>query len=220
MLLMFVTTALAMCAVAQKHADEHEIARARKQLTRTSELLEEMFKKPDRFIPPDLLEKADAIALFPRVVIGGRGGDGIIIRRLENCWSMPVFYKIGAGFVPQTGAKKTDYIVLFMNDDAVQHLQDDKFEFSGDVSFAAGAVKRTAGEVTDAGLETGVLTWWRSGGAFVGTSIKGVAITPDNNLNLIVYGMKARDLITSSTIVSKRSLSMETNDFPWRSTRD
>jgi len=214
-----------MCAVAQGHSDEREIAKAGEQITKASDVLDGMMKKPDRFIPQDLLAEADAIAVFPRVIndafIKGRGGDGIVVRRLENGWSMPVFYKLNrASSASQMGSKKTDYIILFMNDDAVQHLQDDRFEFGGEVGFAAGLVDRAPESAADASSPAGVLTWSRSRGSVVAVSIEGAAITPDNNRNLAVYGMNARDLITSDTIVCKRAAATEANDYSWRSTRD
>jgi len=220
LLITLLIIALAMITFGQKQGDEHEIAKARKQVTEASDVIRDMMTKPDAFIPHDLLEKADAIAVFPGVVkgafiVGARGGDGIVVRRVGNGWSMPVFYNIGgASFGPQIGVKKTDYIMLFMNDGAVQHLQDDKFEFGGDVSFAAGPVGRTAGAGTDASLHAGILTWSRSEGAFVGASIKGAAITPDNDRNIAVYGMKARELINSPTTASRGPIPMEIKDFP------
>jgi lipid-binding SYLF domain-containing protein len=224
--LIFLTAALAIFAVAQGHSDEREIAKAGKQITEASKVLERMMNKPDSLIPQDLLERADAIAVFPRVVTGafiksGPGGDGIVVRRLENGWSMPVFYKIGgASASPPVGAKKLDYIVLFMNEDGLEYLQEERFEFGGNVSFAAGPVGQTAGSGTDDGPPAEVLTWSRSKGAFVAVSIEGAAITPDNDRNLAVYGMTARDLITSETIVCKRAAATAANGYSWRSTRD
>ena len=223
-LLMFFTTAIVVCAVGQGQ-DEHEIAQAGKQLAKASDVLDDMMEKPDRSIPEELLEEADAIAVFPRVIndafTKGRAGDGIVLRRLENGWSMPVFYKLNrASFSPQVGSKKTDYIILFMNDDAAQHLQDDKFELGGEGSFDAGPADQAAEAGTDGSSPAGILTWSRSKGPFVGASLTGAAITPDDGRNLAVYGMYARELIASQKIVLKRVVSKATTDYQWRSTRD
>jgi len=58
-------------------------------------------------------------------------------------------------------------------------------------------VGRTAGASTDAKLKAGILTYSRSKGAFLGVSLKGVAITPDNDLNEAFYGKKATELVAS-----------------------
>lgn len=218
-LVVVVMAALAAGMFGQK-GDSKEVDKARKQAAEATSVLNEMMKKPDDFIPSDLLKDAQAIAVFPGVVkgafiVGGRGGDGLVVRRTGNGWSMPIFYNIGgASFGPQIGVKETDYIMLFMNDGAVRHLMDDNFEFGGDVSFAAGPIGRTAGAGTDASLHAGILTWSRSKGAFIGASLKGAVITADNERNMAVYGMKAKDLMMSSTPVSTASVPMEVKNFP------
>lgn len=166
----------------------------------------EIMSKPDKAIPRELLENATAIGIFPNVVkaafiFGGRGGDGIVARRDANGnWMNPVFYNLGgASFGPQIGAKSTDYIMLFMNEGALRKLEDDKLEFGGGVSFAAGPVGRTAGAATNATLDAGILTWSRSKGAFVGASLKGAVITADNSVNKAFYGTNGGRLLTTAT---------------------
>ena len=222
--IIFILAALLMSVpaitFAQKNGDSHEVAEARKKAADASDVLREMMKKPDDFIPQNLLKKAEAIAIFPGVVkaaflVGGRGGDGVVVRRTGSGWSMPIFYNMaGASFGPQIGVNKTDYIMLFMNEGAIDQLQKDKFEFGGDVAFAAGPVGRTAAAETDASLKAGILTYSRSKGAFVGASIKGAAVTPDNDRNMAVYGMKAHDLLMSPNTASKGTIPMEIKDFP------
>ena len=51
------------------------------------------------------------------------------------------------------------------------------------------------GASTNARLTAGILTYSRSKGVFLGVSLKGVAITPDNDLNEAFYGKKASELI-------------------------
>src|SRR5438477_316729 len=61
----------------------------------------------------------------------------------------------------------------------------------------AGPVGRAAGAETTPNLKAGILTYSRSKGLFAGLSLKGVAITPDNDLNEAFYGKKAAELIAS-----------------------
>src|SRR4029079_3745646 len=61
----------------------------------------------DKAIPKELLDKAEAIAVFPGVVkaafiVGGRGGQGVLSRRVKSGWSAPAFFNISGGsFGPQ-----------------------------------------------------------------------------------------------------------------------
>jgi lipid-binding SYLF domain-containing protein len=167
-------------------------------------VLTQIMGAPDKGIPRDLLDGAEAVAVCPGVVkaafvIGGQKGDCIISRRTQKRqWGAPVFYNLtGGSFGAQIGASKTDFVLLFMNSDALGSLMKDKFEIGGEAEAAAGPVGRTAAASTTPNLKAGILTYSRSKGLFAGLSLKGVAITPDNDLNEAFYGQKASDLIAS-----------------------
>jgi lipid-binding SYLF domain-containing protein len=112
-------------------------------------------------------------------------------------WSAPAFFKLGGASVGlQIGASKTDFVLLFMNEDAIRGLLEDKFEMGGEASAAAGPVGRAASATTNLTLDAGILSYSRSRGLFAGLELKGAVINPDNNLNEALYGLKARDLLT------------------------
>lgn len=210
----------AVAATAQMTRENREkMNEAREEAREATKVLNEMMGKPDDFIPRELLERAEAIAVFPGVVkgafiVGGRGGDGVVARRTPTGWSAPVFYNMGgASFGAQIGVKKTDYIMLFMNEGALRELLDDKIEFGGDVSFAAGPVGRTAAASTNLTLDAGILTWSRSEGAFIGASIKGAVLDADNEVNRAVYGMGARDVLMMPEKVKTNALPAEIRNF-------
>jgi lipid-binding SYLF domain-containing protein len=158
----------------------------------------------DKAIPKEMLDTAEAIAVFPGVikaafVIGGRGGQGVISRRVKGGWSAPAFFNIGGGsFGPQIGAQKTDYVLLIMNESGLNGLLKDKFELGGEASIAAGPVGREAAASTNPRLDAGILSYSRSKGAFVGAALKGAVITPDNDLNEAIYGKKADEVLKAS----------------------
>lgn len=164
---------------------------------------------PDKGIPRDLIRKAKAVVVFPGVVhaafiVGGRGGQGVISKRIHNGWSTPAFFNIGGGSVGlQIGAQKTDIVMLIMNDEGLNGLLEDKFEIGGEASAAAGPVGRTVSATTNATLDAGILSYSRSKGLFAGVSLKGAAITPDNDLNEAVYGIKAREVLSDGQITTR-----------------
>jgi lipid-binding SYLF domain-containing protein len=123
----------------------------------------------------------------------------VISRRTGSSWSAPAFFNLGGGSVGlQIGASKTDFVLLFMNDDALGGLLRDKFEIGGEGSAAAGPVGRSASATTDAQLKAGILSYSRSRGLFAGLEIKGVVISPDNDLNIAVYDKKASDVLAQT----------------------
>ena len=67
-----------------------------------AETFTEIMNVKDKAIPKEMLDTAEAIAVFPGVikaafVIGGRGGQGVISRRVKGGWSAPAFFNIGGG---------------------------------------------------------------------------------------------------------------------------
>ena len=156
---------------------------------------------PDKAIPQNLLDKAEAVAVFEVLkagfIVGGRTGHGVISRRVKGGWSPPAFYNLNGGsFGLQIGAAKTYVVLLFMNTGAVDSLMQDKFEIGGEGSIAAGPIGRSASASTNAQLKAQILSYSRSKGLFAGLEIKGVVISPDNNDNEPVYGMKADGVLS------------------------
>jgi SH3 domain-containing YSC84-like protein 1 len=197
---------MALCLVtaptfAQKRGKEAREASRRS--ADAADVFKEIMSAPDRAIPQDLVDKAQAIAVFPGVlkaafIFGGREGKGVISRRTGSGWSAPAYFKLAGGsFGAQIGADKTDYVLLIMNEDGLNKLLSDKFELGGSVGVAAGPVGRELSAATDAQLTAEILTYSRSKGAFIGASLNGSTITPDNNLNEAVYGLDARDVLKS-----------------------
>jgi lipid-binding SYLF domain-containing protein len=160
------------------------------------------------------------VAVFPGVlkggfIVGGRGGSGVISRRIDGGWSAPAFFDLGGGSVGlQIGVASTDYILLFMNTRAVDSLLSDKFEIGGEGSAAAGPVGRSASASTDARLNAQILSYSRSKGAFAGLELKGVVIKPDNEDNNQVYGMTARDILTGGNKISIEAMPEGVRIFP------
>lgn len=192
---------LAATASAQKKKTKR-LNDAARHSSAAARVFTEIMNTRDRAIPRELIDKAEAIAVFPGVVkaafiIGGRGGQGVISRRIKGGWSAPAFFNIGGGsFGLQIGAQKTDYVLLIMNEEGVKGLMEDKFELGGEASVAAGPVGRTAGASTNATLDAGILTYSRSKGLFAGVSLQGAVINPDNDLNEVIYeGKKASEVL-------------------------
>jgi lipid-binding SYLF domain-containing protein len=106
----------------------------------------------------------------------------------------------GGSFGAQIGAQKNDYVFLIMNEDGVKGLLEDKFEMGGEAGIVAGPVGREAAASTNTTLDAGILSYSRSKGAFIGAALKGVVITPDNDLNEAVYAKKATEVLTGPSI--------------------
>jgi lipid-binding SYLF domain-containing protein len=211
---------LAAATPAQTKKTRKKINEAASQSQKAAKVFNDIMSAPDNAIPRDLLAKAEAVAVFPDVIkagfiIGGRGGRGVISRRVAGGWSAPAFFKMGGGSIGlQIGASSTDFVLLFMNQEAIKGLLDDKFEMGGEGSVAAGPVGRSASATTNATLDAGILSYSRSKGLFAGLELKGSVINPDNDDNRAVYGMEARDILTGSRKINMNAMPAGVRIFP------
>src|SRR5439155_15955312 len=217
---MGVALLLALSAITAPAQNKSRMQDAARHSSAAAKVFTEIMNVRDKAIPKELLDKAEAIAVFPGTlkaafIIGGRGGQGVISRRIRGGWSAPAFFNLSGGsFGAQIGAQKTDYVLLIMNDDGVNGLLKDKFEIGGEVGVAAGPVGREASASTDALLKAGILSYSRSKGVFIGAAIKGAVISPDNDLNEAVYGKKARELLTARNPMKLANMPAAVRIFP------
>lgn len=197
---------LLTCAVATPAQKKSRLHDATRHASAAAKVFTEIMNVRDKAIPKELLDKAEAIAVFPGVIkaafiFGGKGGQGVISRRTSKGWSAPAFFNLSGGsFGAQIGATKTDYVLLIMNEDGVNGLLKDKFEIGGEIGVAAGPVGREAAASTNPRLDAGILSYSRSKGAFIGAALKGAVISPDNDLNESVYDMKAGEVLTGNAM--------------------
>jgi lipid-binding SYLF domain-containing protein len=217
---MLLLIAAAATAAQTQSKNAKRVAEATKESQKAAQVFTEIMNVPDRAVPQKLLDNARAIAVFPGVIkagfiVGGRVGDGVISRRVKGGWSAPAFFNLAGGSIGlQIGASKTDFVLLFMNDEALGGLLKDKFELGGEGSAAAGPVGRSASASTDVLLKAGIISYSRSKGLFAGLELKGTVISPDNDDNLAVYGMKANEVLSPTRSWSITKMPAGVRIFP------
>ena len=206
-----VRTVLAVCVVCgvatlgAQNAPNKEQSR----LENCGVVMEEVLNVPEN-IPQDLLDKAECVVVIPSVLkaaigIGGSYGRGAMVCRsgksFDGPWSAPAMYSLESGSIGlQIGGEATDLVLLVMNPRGAGALLDTKVKLGADASIAAGPKGRTAEASTDASMRAEILSYSRSRGLFVGMSLSGTSLRPDNDANLDVYGFKytARRIITGA----------------------
>ena len=75
---------------------------ATRHSTDAAKVFTEIMNVRERAIPKELLDKAEAIAVFPGVIkaafiFGGKGGQGVISRRTRKGWTAPAFFNLSGG---------------------------------------------------------------------------------------------------------------------------
>jgi lipid-binding SYLF domain-containing protein len=158
-------------------------------------VLSELSATPDRAIPKAVLERAQAIAVFPGLkkagfVVGGQYGRGVIaVREATGQWSAPAFLRLAGGsFGAQIGAQEVDLVLVVMNKRGVDNLLRNEFKIGGEAAAAAGPVGREASASTDLQMRAEILSYSRSRGLFAGATINGASIAEDKDANAKFYG--------------------------------
>jgi len=193
---MRIKSLIVLCAVtlvssplwASAHSDSIQ------RLQMSSDVLRSIVETPDKGIPEEVLSSAKCIVVVPHLVkggfvIGGEHGRGIASCRTSHGWSAPAFVSLGGGsWGLQIGVEGVDLVMVVMNDHGLQHLLSSKFQLSGDASASAGPVGRHASAGTDWKLNTEILTYSRSRGAFAGITLNGAVVEQDNDSTTAIYG--------------------------------
>jgi SH3 domain-containing YSC84-like protein 1 len=171
-------------------AREDSVAR----LQSSVDVLHSIMATPDKGIPEEVLSNAKCIVVVPDLIkggfiFGGKHGRGIASCRTSGGWSAPAFVSVGGGsWGLQIGVEGVDLVMLVMNEQGFQHLLSSKFALTGEGSVAAGPVGRHASAGTDWKMNTQVLTYSRSRGAFAGITLEGAVIQQDDDSTRAIYG--------------------------------
>src|SRR6202795_919547 len=182
-----------------------------KRLESAAVVMQEIIDTPEN-IPQGILEKADCVIVFPSVlkaafVVGGSYGRGAMSCRtgknFRGPWGAPAMYALEGGSIGfQIGGQATDLVLLIMNDRGAESILNSKVKLGGDASIAAGPVGRDATADTDAYMRSEILSYSRTRGAFIGVSLEGSTLRPDDDATADVYGRKltAREIVLGGRV--------------------
>ena len=96
---------LVLCLVTAPTFAQKKVGRAndaRRHSEDAAKVFNEIMGASDHAIPKELVDKAQAIAVFPGImkaafIVGGREGKGVISRRTGAGWSAPAFFNLKGG---------------------------------------------------------------------------------------------------------------------------
>ncbi|WP_404789474.1 lipid-binding SYLF domain-containing protein [Altericista sp. CCNU0014] len=159
-------------------------------------------------IPPRILQNSQGIAIIPNVVqaaffLGGRRGQGVMMLRNSNgSWSNPVIMTLTSGSLGlQVGAKSSDIIMAFQDNESIRKVYNSDFRLGGSVSGTAGPTGADAVYPTDS---TGnIYTYVKSEGLFGGVALSGMKLDYDDDKTADLYGQRnitARQVFTGTSV--------------------
>ena len=181
--LIFVLPAVTICMVAQP-----AVAKPKDILIDSADLVVSFASpKRDNRIPPEIIQQAEGIAIFPSIVsagfiVGGAGGSGsLTIRDDQGRWGNPLIVSVSSGSIGlQAGAQSSDIILVFMTKNSVRTMLRESFTLGGNVSVAAGPVGGSAVTPADS-PDSDIYSYTRSQGLFAGVSLEGAKVAYDQD---------------------------------------
>ena len=158
-------------------------------------VLKEMAAQEDCGTMSDLLAKAKGVAIFPSVVkaglmLGARHGKGIVLKRDpgNGQWYGPSFVEMtGLSYGLQIGVQSTALVLVITNERGMKSFEEGSFTFGGDLTVAAGPLGRHLEAGTDIDLKAAIYSYSMSKGAFIGFSLEGAKVNPDEAANELYW---------------------------------
>jgi len=151
------------------------------------------------------VKEAKAVFILPEVyegafIIGASGGDAVFLVQDKNSglWSNPAFYEarsVSLGL--KAGGQKSEVIAMVMTDKAIKAFMEGGFTLGGDLKAVIGP-----GSATAATPSGDLITFGRSKGLILGSSLVGATIKIDKEANEAYY----KKPVTPKDIVLKRSV--------------
>lgn len=150
-----------------------------------------------------LLRRAKAAMIVPKLlkggfIIGGEGGNGVLMVQRHNGWSAPAFYVLGAAsFGLQAGLEQSELILLIMSQKGLEGVLRNEFK----IGAQAGITLATLGSGVEGALSgpnvPDIVIWSSSTGLYGGLTLDGSVIRAQPNLDSEFYGrtLKPRDVL-------------------------
>jgi lipid-binding SYLF domain-containing protein len=142
-------------------------------------------------IPQSLLRSAKGIIIVPSLVkvgfiIGGQGGDAVLLRRNGATWTYPAFYSLGSPSLGlQAGVSSAQIVMLLMTDRAVEAVRQERFRLGTEAGLAVGMA---GGNEGDASFHGDIIGWAQAGGLYVGLTVNDSTLEQKPNMNAEYYG--------------------------------
>ena len=175
------------------------------QVVRAQQTIANFANDPEMKWFRENLNKARAVIISPRVtraafVFGGSGGEALVLARDKSGrWIGPAFYNLAAGGVGfQLGVDVSEVVILVMSEQALNGLLSRSFKLGGDATITAGPVGVGAAATVTADM----VSFARSKGAYVGVSLDGTVLAPDDAANQAFYGKPVTpvDILVRATV--------------------
>ena len=150
-----------------------------------------------------LLRQAKAVLIVPRLVtggfiVGGEGGNGVLLARRSGGWSDPAFYALGAAsFGLQAGLEQSEVVMLIMTQKGLDGVLKDQFKIGAQAGITVATLgSGVEGAIGGASLPD-IVVWSSSSGVYGGLTLDGSVIKAEADMDSQYYGrpVTSRDVL-------------------------
>ena len=162
------------------------------------------------------LKKAHGVMIVPKwtragLVVGGSGGNGVVLIRKNGEWRGPAFYEYGGGSVgAQIGISVQRIVMLIMQERAIEKLLAGKVKLGAGFSAAAGTVgvaQETGTTKVSSEENVDILSYAKAKGLYAGMVAEGSTMSPLHETSKAYYGQEAKvqDILIAGSIKSDKA---------------
>ncbi|MEA2788800.1 MAG: hypothetical protein QOG73_1206 [Acetobacteraceae bacterium] len=162
-----------------------------------------------------LLRQAKAVLIVPKLikggfVVGGEGGNGVLMARGRGGWSNPGFYALGAAsFGLQIGLEQSEVVMLIMTQKGLDGVLRDQFKIGAQAGISVATLGSGVEGAIGGASPPDVVVWSSSTGLYGGLTVDGSIIKSEPNQDAAFYGraVTPRDVLFG-TIESSRAAAL------------
>lgn len=134
-----------------------------------------------------LIRQAKAVLIVPKLlkggfVVGGEGGDGVLLVQHRGGWSDPAFYALGAAsFGLQAGLEQSELILLIMTQKGLDGVLRDQFKIGAQAGISVVTLGSGVEGAIGGASPPDIVVWSSSTGLYGGLTIDGSVIKAEPN---------------------------------------
>jgi SH3 domain-containing YSC84-like protein 1 len=150
-----------------------------------------------------LIRQARAVFIVPRLIkggfiVGGEGGNGVLMVHNKGGWSDPGFFAIGsASFGLQAGLQQSEMVMLIMTQKGLDGVLHDNFKIGAQAGIAVVTLGSGVEGAIGGASPPDIVVWSSSTGLYGGLTVDGSVIRAQPNLDSEFYGERvtSRDVL-------------------------
>jgi SH3 domain-containing YSC84-like protein 1 len=158
-----------------------------------------------------LMRQARAVLIVPKLlkggfIVGGEGGDGVLMVHGHSGWSDPAFYAIGAAsFGLQAGLEQSEMILLIMTQKGLDGVLRDQFKIGAQAGISVVTLGSGVEGAIGGASPPDIVVWSSSTGLYGGLTIDGSIIRAEPNQDSEYYGrtLTSRDVLFGKVTSSR-----------------